>query len=437
MASIKSTLYKGDHVFELKYSWQLNHRQEFDIRRGSNNNLPSINLKLSTHTIDLNWEHPEWNGFDGESGFSWLYHDNNNLPGTNTIPFLPNYNDSRYGLYLLESRKFGKQTVEIGFRYDLQNTSVRGRQIDNQPYFNDLNFRNLTSSVGYTIAFNEKLSFNTNLGTAWRSPNVSELYGFGKHGATIQYGLWRYLDYGGANIDATMILDETDKKVHNEVGYKWLNQLSWKGTDLTWNLNGYVHLINHYIFATPRGITTTTRGAFPYFTYRQTDALIAGIDAELNYSITSDLNLGSNMSYVYARDIRYDNYFVEIPPLNLVGKVTYTKEGRWMKHFFDLDLSYTFKKQLTPKVISPDEILIAYNNGNQLFENSDEIFDFQEAPNGYFLLGMGWEGTYKRFAVSAKANNMLNTTYRIYTDQMRYFATDMGVNFIFSIKYSL
>ncbi|MEQ8881089.1 MAG: carboxypeptidase-like regulatory domain-containing protein [Cyclobacteriaceae bacterium] len=437
MASIKGTYYLGDHVFDLKYSWQLNQRKEFDIRRGANNELPSIDLRLTTHTLDFNWDHPVWNGLEGESGVSWLYHDNDNQPGTNTIPFLPNYNDSRLGIYSIESRNYGNQTFELGLRYDVQFTSVRGRQINNDPYYNDLVFQNLTASLGYQLEIDDQIGFNTNLGTSWRNPDVSELYGFGKHGAIIQYGLWRYEDSGESDISTSTILDETSKPVNNEVGYKWINQLKWSGNRSDWIINGYVHLIRNYIFATPRGITTTTRGAFPYFIYRQTDALITGLDAELSYLISKDLTLTSNASFVYARDIKFQNYFVEIPPLNVHSQLKRTIHGKFLDHHLALDLSYVFQKRFIPEVITPLEILDAYANGEPLFESSDHIFDFLAAPSGYLLVDLGWEASLKQYSLSLKAENLLNNTYRVYTDRIRYFAADTGINFIVAFKYSL
>ncbi|MBV6639178.1 MAG: TonB-dependent receptor [Cyclobacteriaceae bacterium] len=437
MASVKGTYYQGGHVFDLKYSWQLNQRKEFDIRRGANNELPSIDLRLTTHTLDFNWDHPVWNGLDGESGLSWLYHDNDNQPGTNTIPFLPNYNDSRFGVYAIESKKYGNQTVEMGLRYDVQFTSIRGRQINNNPYYNDLVFQNLTASLGYKLKMNDQLDFNTNLGTSWKSPDVSELYGFGKHGAIIQYGLWRYEDSGESNINTSTILDQTSKPVNNEVGYKWINQLKWTGDRSDWIISGYAHVINNYIFATPRGITTTSRGAFPYFIYRQTNALIAGVDAEMSYMISKDMTITSNASFVYARDTRYQNYFVEIPPLNIHSQLRKNIKGKWLNHHLELDLSYTFQKKFTPGVITPEDILEASANGDQLFETSEEIFDFMSAPTGYFLVDLGWETSWKGYSLSLKAENLMNNTYRVYTDRIRYFAADTGINFIISIKYSL
>ncbi len=435
MASVEANIFRGNQLFNLKYSWQMNQRQEYDIRRGANNEVPSINLKLITQTLDWTWDHADWKGIEGELGLSWLYHNNDNIPGTNTIPFLPNYNDSRFGIFMVESKQTGKHTFEAGIRYDLQFTSVRGRQLNNDPYLNDLKFNNLTASLGYRYGINEKISYNTNLGTSWRTPSVSELYGFGKHGAIIQYGLWRYLDLDETDVNTSNILSQSDKRVANETGWKWLNQLSFKDKKLQWMLNGYLHIIENYIYATPRGITTTTRGAFPYFIYRQTNALIAGFDADLSYQINDQMMLRSSSSYVYSRDIKQGNYFVEIPPLNFNGGLSFETNNKVFKQVFTLDLSYTFRKFLTPRVISPDQILTANVNGENLFQDGAEIFDFREAPEGYFLTDIGWQGSWRNYILGIQVENLLNDTYRIYTDRIRYFAPDTGINLSISLKY--
>ena len=48
----------------------------------------------------------------------------------------------------------------------------------------------------FTSSFENKLSerfsFRTNLGSAWRTPNMAELYSFGSHGFKNSFGLLRY-----------------------------------------------------------------------------------------------------------------------------------------------------------------------------------------------------------------------------------------------------
>ena len=44
---------------------------------------------------------------------------------------------------------------------------------------------NTTFSVGFENKLSERFSFRTNLGSAWRTPNMAELYSFSSHGLRI------------------------------------------------------------------------------------------------------------------------------------------------------------------------------------------------------------------------------------------------------------
>jgi iron complex outermembrane receptor protein len=61
-----------------------------------------------------------------------------------------------------------------------------------------------------------------------------------------------------------------------------------------------------------------------------------------------------------------------------------------------------------------------------------------EAPDGYWLLNLAIGASVKRDRVQydfrIAPENTLNQTYREYTNRFRYYADDVGRNFIFSFK---
>ena len=63
------------------------------------------------------------------------------------------------------------------------------------------------------------------------------------------------------------------------------------------------------------------------------------------------------------------------------------------------------------------------------------IFDFKDATEGYFLLDIGWRFSYKDLSASVTVNNLLNTRYRDYLNDMRYFADEPGINVLFTLNY--
>ena len=434
---------KGAYILEnqdvsFQYAYQVNHRREFDVRRGTNNEVPSINLKLASHSVDLDWNHPTVGPFQGAVGFQGLYQDNNNIPGTNTVPFVPNYNNTRLGVFAIERVEQGATTYEAGVRYDYQYSSVRGRAPDNAIYRNTLSYSQVTGSLGVKKEVTSSLAFRSNLGMAWRPPNISELYSFGKHQASIEYGLWRYQLDERNNVTVDGVLSEEDKEVKSEVGFKWINSWEWKSNRTQWEITAYANLINNYIYTRPAGITTTVRGAFPYFVYDQDDALLWGVDATWKQLLYQDWQLEAQGNYVWAKDITNNETFTAIPPARLDLSLSYDRRPDFLsKSSVGIGLMYTFRYFQQPRVISVRELLNAEANDKALFAENDAVFDFTQAPEGYFLTNISWSAGARRWEWTLRISNLLNTRYRIYTDRLRYFADQTGRNVRLSVQYTL
>ena len=208
-----SIRYSGrDQTVNLQYGHQVNYRQEFGVRRGE---APNIDLELRTQSVDLDWSHPTVGPLSGKLGAQWLSKANDNQPGTNTVPFIPNYDEERLGVYLIESLPVGKGTLEAGLRYDQLAVDVTGREPDNTIYRNKVNYRNVSGTIGYERPVGKGGTLRSNLGTAWRAPDVAELYRFGQHNFFIEYGLWRYTIDEDADFVTTRegILDQSDREV--------------------------------------------------------------------------------------------------------------------------------------------------------------------------------------------------------------------------------
>jgi iron complex outermembrane receptor protein len=72
----------------------------------------------------------------------------------------------------------------------------------------------------------------------------------------------------------------------------------------------------------------------------------------------------------------------------------------------------------------------------QLTTNS-EIFDFAAPTEGYFLLDLSWNFRRENLSGGISVQNLLNTRYRDYLNEMRYFANESGRNLLFTLKYTL
>ncbi|MEQ8627849.1 TonB-dependent receptor [Ekhidna sp.] len=426
---IKTAIFLGEQQFDLQYAFQKNERREFDIRRGTNNDRPAINLKLNTHTVDFDWDHPSSGNWAGTVGLQFFTQNNDNIPGTNTIPFVPNYNNTSIGLFGIESYSTNRTTYEAGLRFDFLNMNVRGRDSSNDIYRDDLNFQNFTFTAGVIHDFSDQISIRSNIGTAWRAPNINELYSFGKHQNIIEFGLWRYeIFIANDSISTSGVLTQDDKEVKSERGIKWISTLDIHGDAFRVEITPYANWIQNYFFLRPYGLTNTVRGTFPYFIHDQTDAFYAGLDVDISKEWTDAFSGELKVSYVYARDISNDQPFIGIPPLNVQASLT-----RKIKNVtLTLYPSWTARQTHQPTVIPAE----AFAGSEEILFDRTGTFDFLTSPEAFFLINASLK--YERDNLTARiaGENLLNTSYRRYTDQSRYFADDLGINFKLFLSYS-
>ena len=416
-----------------QYGLQYNHRQELDLRRGTNNNVPSLDLELVTHTIDSEWKHPAIGQWKGSMGAQLLYQFNNNLPGTNTTPFIPNFENTNLGLYLIESTELGKFTVEAGLRFDAWHSTIRGRRSDESTFTHPLAYHNFSGSLGLFTPLGDHSSFRSNFGTAWRPPNISELYSYGKHEFILEYGLWRYFE------GQRGLFSAEERPVESELGLKWVNTYNYQENKTALELSTFTHYLQHFVYTKAAGIATTTRGTLPYFIYDQTTALLLGLDGSLIQEHGKGWESQLRGSFLYARDLQNSQYFTDMAPHRLSYQLRYREDKiGFMKNFSaSLEGSYTFRQYMAPPVISGTEILEAEAQDVELFTAELENFDFMAAPADYFLLNCYLGFSNRSFSYRLQVRNLLNTSYRSYTNRQRYFADEVGRNFIFSVKYIL
>lgn len=426
---VKSSLYPGGHQIDIQYALQRNLRKEFDVRRGEINKRPAINLALFTHSLDLAWHYPATSSMKGLLGWQVFYQDNNNMAGTSTIPFVPNYNVINMGLFTVQKWTQNASTYEVGFRYDYQYINVRGRAETNDLYKNEIDYNNITFNLGFEKRLSGGWLVGSNVASAWRPPKTGELYSFGKHQFTLEYGLWRYqLFPENDSISTRKILNDDIKEVKSERGLKWIGNVEIQKTMWSAEIVPYLNLIQNYFFVRPYGITNTVRGAFPYFIHDQTDALFYGLDLDVSIQYSPTLSSEVKFAYVHAQDMLNNQYFLEIPPLN----VSFNLAKKISRMEIALSGEWTSKQGNAPPVIDPTHFL-----DDSAIINQTGTFDFIPATSGYFLLHLRANYVKKPFKATLRIENVFNESYRVYTDRLRYFADDAGINLSLGLSYCL
>jgi iron complex outermembrane receptor protein len=381
---------------------QLNDRNEFDLHRPKNDSLaalnrPELTFKLNTLTNDVIWDHkPIARKIAGQVGVSTLYQ-YNLMSGR---PLIPNFNQFNIGIFWIERYVKDKWELEAGIRYDYR-TLTTHRLVNKVKVSNAFTFSNFSGTLGATRTLSERLSARVNLGTAWRAPNVSELFSDGVHHGAAAY------EQG----DATLL----PEKALNSIA-----SIKYTAGKTSIEIGGYVNYVSDYIFLKPQPEPILTiRGAFPYFRYTQTDAIFKGIDLSMDLPLATNLKLVSKMSYLRVYDRRNQNYLVMIPANRWDNELKYEipKIGNWHSSFVSVGNLMVARQKRVPAAS-----------------------DFAEPPAGYALWNIQ-AGTSIHISdkntleIGIAIQNLFDTVYRDYLNRFRYYADDLGRNASIRLKW--
>ena len=412
---------------ELQYAYQHNARREYDIRRGGRSEIPALSLLLQSHIFDAVLEHHAWRDFRGSFGLNTLFQTNYNIPETGIIPLLPDFTNFTQGVFWVE--KFIKKNYEIewGLRYDFRHTQVR-TFIQNREYIKPTyNFHFATATLGYSYYGSEKLNFKTNLGATFRPPHTAELFSQGLH-------------LGIGNLQEGLLFENgfinPNKNFEIEKAYKWIASLIFKEKNWEVEASPYYSFIDNFIYLTPTDIRLTIRGTFPVFSYRQDAVLMRGIDLTSRYQI-GKFYWESKWAYLKTNLAKDRTPLINMPPLRIENKIAFRqKEWKGLKNIETyISVLNVARQKNAPRVLNPEVFeAISPEDKEKILQEGN--FDFMEAPAAYFLLGAGIETDYKKFRFSVKAENILNIVYRDYLNRWRYYANDLGRNFIVQLNYS-
>jgi iron complex outermembrane receptor protein len=400
---------------------QQNVRREYDLLSFSRITDPELYLKLTTETADLIWEHApvktaRGGNFSGSVGLTGITQGN----VRRYLFLIPNYRSYGAGLFAIERYARNRWTLEGGLRYDYR--WLRAFFLDestNRVTNQTRDWDNVTGSLGATYQLNSQLSLAANLSTAWRAPNVSDLYSDGLHQSAVAY------ERGNPNLNP-------------EQAYNGNIVLTYTGKRLAADINIYSNLINNYIYLKPDSVPIVRqRGAFPAYSYDQVRATFRGLDATIRYNMTSRLSLTSKTSLLFAYDQTNRDYLVYIPPNRADNGLRYeltpsteTSSRRITAAYLGVNVLYVARQNRAPAVTQRQE------NGQLIF-----MGDFAPPPAAYTLVGaeagFSWHPGRQLISVILSGSNLLNRTYRDYLDRFRYFADAPGRNIMLKIKVPL
>jgi len=418
----------------LQYDFQINRRKEYDTRRGDFADIPVIDLRLFTTSLQPNLKIDFLEKFEINTGLLSRFQENKAF-STGTNPIIPDYDKFDFGTYLTVNYEPNQSTeISAGIRYDFTNIKAEKeyRTTDwNETYnYDDLfpeffvrtnntsetvtrpefKFHSISASLGASKYFSNNYNAVFNYGLATRVPNPSELFSNGLH-------------HSSARIEIGFLTME------KEIANKFSISLGRDNENFGFSISPYYNYINGYIQLIPVDTSTTIRGAFPEWEYHQVDAQIFGIDIDLNKKISQKFNYTSNISLLQGDNLTDDIPLIHMPGTNFTNSITYKNEN-----LNNLSISLNHKTVLQQNRF-PDYNFDTFNPVLQ----EDVYVDISSTPATYSLFGLNSSATFKTFKkgtlkLEFNIENILNTSYREHLNRLRYFADELGRNLNLKIK---
>ncbi len=383
-------------------------RQEYDAHRPGGKipvgfDKAEMAFESPTAQMRLDWGHKSVKNLVGSVGTEGLFQFNNTFSGG----LIPDFRQLTTGIYATERwRRFPSPLeIEAGIRYDfrrLWTDSTRFGQIGKQ-----FSFGNISANVGGIYHLKNWGKLTANVGTAWRSPNVNELFSNGIHHGTASF------ERGDPNLVAERALSATLGFEASTANYQI-------------NLNIYQNQISNFIYLQPDTIPVLTiRGAFPAFSYRQTDAVLRGGDVKFQARLMGDFWLKSSASILRAENSKTKTWLPLMPADRWEMGVLYNFRNKKVQNgFAEMSVSRVDKQKRVETLTDAT--------------GETTIRDYAAAPESYTLLNaaMGGDFTFfgKKTQIILRGSNLLNVSYRDYLDRLRYFSDAVGRNISLSFK---
>ncbi|MFC5047848.1 TonB-dependent receptor [Aquimarina hainanensis] len=413
----------------MQYDFQKNHRMEFDIRRSDDlDEIPSIDLELTTHTITSDFKYDAKYDYSWNAGVLLRYQENFADPSTQVRRLIPDYEKYDAGIFFTGEYDISSEAIiDAGVRYDFNRIDAKkfylksrweergydrdfsdivledfGTQILTNPVFD---YHSISATVGVQYTYKDAYELRFNYALGQRAPNPSELFSDGLH-------------HSAARIELG------DLRMDQEMAHKFSLSIERDYKNWGWEIAPYANYINNYILLEPEGVELTIRGAFPVWGYRQADARLLGVDAKMYANWHQNWQTTHNFSLVKGKETKNDVPLINMPVPNINNAIIYQNK-KWKGFKASLESQYFFEQNEYPANIE------VYS----LRQNENVELEINTPPPAYHLLQADMEmefplGEHNLLKMGLTVNNVLNTNYRNYMNRQRYFSDDLGRNFL-------
>lgn len=399
----------GD-ALDVQYSFQRNHRREFDAHRPYSDSLaslgrrPSFDLTLFTNTLDAKLTHRPLGRVFGAVGVSGMVQSNENGASGYLIP---NFTAVTGGAFAHETWLVTDRfSLEGGLRLDARWMQAWPHDASTRSFSRQTHqYVSVTAAGGALWEAVPGWSAALNAGSAWRPPGVNELYADGVHHGSARF------EVGDASLVPERSLD--------------LSLTMRRESDLvSGEANVYANTIRNYIyFLQDPEPTVTIRGTFPTYAATQHDARLIGLDAAAEVRPLASLDVGATLSFLRADNLDLGGPLYGMPPGRFGGRVRVhtNRLGGVAEPYFETEVTHVLRqRRLQEGAYEPAPPPSAYTLTN--------LRVGAEVPTGM---------SSQPATLSVSVQNLFNVRYRDYLSRFRYFIDEPGRGLVVRLSVPL
>lgn len=407
IASLHTLFFLTNSKISSTFGYTSNERKEFEEHQHEMGEViddgepshPSLDLTLNTFSYDIKWHLPKIKKVETIIGIQGMYQTNENF-GEEIM--IPDARTNDFGMFLIGSHDWDKNTLQGGIRYDTRNIASEKHIIlhdDEEHIFDaiDKSYENITASIGYKTTFFNIITGRFNIASGFKAPNLAELTSNGVHHGSNRFEI-------GNN----------DLKI--EQNFQSDLTLEFNTAHFEIYTNGFINYINDYIFISPTGELEEDNFVYKYI---QGDAKLYGgeFGMHLHPHPFDWFHINSSFEFVIGKQ-NNGNYLPLIPANKLVNtfRVEYNNT-KWLKNGFT---SFTIEN----------------------FFHQNKISQFETPSNNYNLINLNFGGNITlngiQIDVNLNVNNLFNKEYISHLSRLKADAIpNIGRNFIASLSFSL
>ncbi len=340
-----------------------------------------VSTTFYNHALDGRVEvvHRLFDGLRGVVGVQGMRRDFTSI-GEEAI--LPETLTLSFGTFLIERYSFSDFHIEGGLRYDWQHVRAAGDLPSRQ-------FNGFSASISGTWDFRPGYSATIAFSRSQRLPTAEELYANGPHPATAQF------EVGDTNLRA-------------ETSYNLEFGVRKKTGALQFGVSVYRNVVKDFIFQSNTGAFDVD--GLPIVDFRQANAEFYGLEAEVKYAVTDDIDVSVFGDYVRGRITGGDN-LPRIPPGRLGARLDARHEG-----------------------------ISGFVQFYHVF-GQDQVAAFETGTPGYNMLNIGiaYGGQFNpinTWQVFLRANNLLNERAIEHTSFIKDAAPLPGINVTLGTRFT-